>query len=255
MRFCWLLGMVLALSACMVKEFEKPASLNPTESARSRVAIAAQYLQQGEQDKALRHLQRALEQDPRSCEAHTVMGVLMEREGDDRKAEEHYRKAIALREDYPQARNNYGVMLFRQQRYEESVKQLSLAAGNIGYDGRESAYENLGKAWLASGDKEQARQAFEKALRLNSRLPVAALELSYLAFERSDLPAANLFYQRHLKALAGGAQSARSLWLGVTLARMRGDGDAQAGYEMALKRLYPDSAEYRSLQQSRSSGT
>ncbi len=44
MRFCWLLGMVLALSACMVKEFEKPASLNPTESARSRVAIAAQYL-------------------------------------------------------------------------------------------------------------------------------------------------------------------------------------------------------------------
>lgn len=249
MRFIRLLC-VLWLSACSVQEFDNARPVNAMESARSRVAIAAEYLQKGEQDKALRHLQRALEQNPRSAEAHNIMGVLMEREGDDRSAEEHYRKALDLREDYPQARNNYGVMLFRLQRYDESVKQLGLAAGNLAYDRREAAYENLGKAWLAAGDKVQAQQAFEKAIRLDSRLPVATLELAYMAFERNDPAAANLYFQRHLKVQAGQPASARSLWLGIVLARMRGDHDAQAGYEMSLKRLYPDSPEYRSWQNS-----
>lgn len=244
-RGMWCLGAVLALSACTVQEFEKPVVVKPLESARSRVAIAAQYLQKGDQEQALRHLQRALEQDPKSAEAHTIMGVLMEREGDDLRAEEYYRKAISLRDDYSQAHNNYGVMLFRLGRYDESIRELGAATANLAYDRRESAFENLGLAWLAKGDTAQAQQAFEKALKLNARLPVAALELAHLAFERKDQPVANLYYQRHLKALAGEPQSARSLWLGIRLARQRQDRDVQAAYEMQLKRLYPRSPEYQ----------
>lgn len=241
------LGLALWLTGCTVNEFENTRPVNPAESARSRVAIAANYLQQGEQDKALRHLQRALEQDPRSAEAHTVMGVLMEQEGDDRRAEEHYRKALSLRSDYPQAHNNYGVMLFRLKRYDESIKALTQAAANLGYDRRESTFENLGKAYLAVKDTDQARQAFEKALKLDSRLPVASLELAWLAHDRGDKPVANLYFQRHLKALGAEMPSPRSLALGVLLARDRGDGDAEAGYLAKLKRHYPGSAEYRTL--------
>ncbi|HEX5276830.1 MAG TPA: type IV pilus biogenesis/stability protein PilW [Fluviicoccus sp.] len=244
MRFGWLIAVVLLLNACANREDVKPGS-NPVESARSRVAIAAQYLQQGEMDKALRHLQRALEQDPKSWEAHSVMGVLMEQEGDDKRAEEHYRKSISLNAEYPQARNNYGVMLYRLKRYEESIRQLSLAAGNLGYDRRESAYENLGKAYLAVSDTTQARQAFEKALRLEPRLPDASLELAYMAFEEKDMPRANQNYQRHLKALGGDTPSPRSLWLGTILARERGDREAAAATAAMLKKLYPDSREYQ----------
>jgi type IV pilus assembly protein PilF len=245
MRFAWLVVLSWLLSACATEEVLKPG-VNPAESARSRVAIAAQYLQKGEQDKALRHLQRALEQDPKSWEAHSVMGVLMEQEGDDKRAEEHYRKAISLNEDYPQAHNNYGVMLFRLKRYDESIRQLSLAAGNLAYDRRESAYENLGKAYLAASDNAQARQAFEKALRLEPRLPEASLELAYMAFEAHDVPRANLYFQRHQKALDGETPSARSLWLGTILARERGDREASASSAAMLKKLYPDSREYQS---------
>lgn len=244
MRIVWLFALMLLISACTTEEVLKPG-VNPVDSARSRVAIAAQYLQQGEQEKALRHLQRALEQDPKSWEAYTVMGVLMEHEGDDKRAEENYRKAISLNDEYPQAHNNYGVMLFRLGRYSDSVRQLGLAAANLAYDRRESAFENLGKAYLALHDKAQAQQAFEKALRLAPRLPDAALELAYLAFERHELPLANQYFQRHQKALAGTAPSPRSLWLGIMLARERGDREAAAAAAANLKKAYPDSREYQ----------
>ena len=101
------------LSACAVQEFEGERKVDPVAAARARVAIAAEYIQKGQPELALQHLQRALEQDPKSAEAYNIMGVLLEQDDNLSKAEQHYQKALSLNRDYPQARNNYGVLLFR----------------------------------------------------------------------------------------------------------------------------------------------
>jgi len=44
-------------------------------------------------------------------------------------------------------------------------------------------------------------------------------------------------------------QSASGLWLGIRLAHRFGNQDEQASYELALKRLYPASEEYKDWQQ------
>ncbi|MBK6758531.1 MAG: tetratricopeptide repeat protein [Moraxellaceae bacterium] len=67
------LGILGLLSACSVQVFEGERKVDPIAGARARVAIAAEYIQKGQPELALQHLQRALEQDPKSFEAHNVM--------------------------------------------------------------------------------------------------------------------------------------------------------------------------------------
>ncbi len=109
---------LIMLSLCSLcrlvrcNEFANERKADPAASARARVAIAAEYIQTNKPELALQSLERALELDPKSAEAHNVMGVLLEKDDNFVEAEQSYRKALSLKADYPQARNNYGVLLY-----------------------------------------------------------------------------------------------------------------------------------------------
>lgn len=247
-------GVALFLAACSVQEFPSDRNVDVAAGARDRVAIAAEYLQKGENERALLHLRKAIELDPKSAEAHNLMAILLERESDPKGAEKHYRKAIGLRQDYSQAHNNYGVFLFKRGNFQMAASHLEKAAGDISYQMRASAFEGLGRAALKLGEKDRAENAFQRALRIDASLPVACLELADMNFEKQNLVAARAYYQRFLKLLESQPQTARSLWLGIRLERRLGDRNALASYELALKRLYPDSPEYKAYAASLESG-
>lgn len=238
-------SLLALLSACTVQEFPNDRKVDVAAGARDRVAIAAEYLQQGENERALLHLRKAIELDDKSAEAHNLMAILLERESDPKKADKHYRRAISLREDYSQAHNNYAVFLFKRGKFKEAAEHFEKAAGDLGYALRASAFEGLGRSALKLDDKARAENAFQRALRIDASLPTAALELADLNFEKPNLAAARGYYQRYLKLTEKQPQTARSLWLGIRIERRLGDKDALASYELALKRLYPDSQEYK----------
>jgi type IV pilus assembly protein PilF len=246
---------VCCLQACAVKEFANERKVDPVAGARARVAIAAEYIQTNKPELALQSLERALELDPKSPEAHNVMGVLLEQDDDFVKAEQSYRKALSLKSQYPQARNNYGALLYKLKRYKEAMEQFSIAAADLSYERRETALESVGKIAMLLGDKEKAKTTFERALKLNPRLLTPALELAIFAFDEQKLPEANRYYQRYLRALETESQSARGLWLGIRLARINHDNNALAIYEFTLKRLYANSDEYQAYLSSLNSGS
>ncbi|MDO8414982.1 MAG: type IV pilus biogenesis/stability protein PilW [Agitococcus sp.] len=254
-NLCLIMLSLCSLQACTVQEFANDRKADPAASARARVAIAAEYIQTNKPELALQSLERALELDPKSAEAHNVMGVLLEKDDDFVKAEQNYRKALSLKPEYPQARNNYGVLLYRLKRYKEAMEQFSIAAADLSYERRETALEYVGKIALMLGDKEKAKVTFERALKLNSRLPEPALELATFAYDEQNYPEANRFYQRYLRAIDKDVQSARGLWLGIRLARINHDNNALASYELALKRLYANSEEYQTYLNSPNSGS
>lgn len=244
-NLCLILLSLCSLQACTVQEFANDRKADPVASARARVAIAAEYIQTNKPELALQSLERALELDPKSPEAHNVMGVLLEKDDDFVKAEQSYRKALSLKPEYPQARNNYGVLLYRLKRYKEAMEQFSLAAGDLSYERRETALEYVGKIALLLGDKDKAKLTFERALKLNYRLPDPAIELATFALDEKNYLDANRYYQRYLRAIGQEPQSARGLWLGIRLAKIANDNNALSSYELALKRLYPNSEEYQ----------
>ena len=225
-------SLLLVLSACTVNEFPDERKGNAVAGARDRVAIAAEYLQSGENDRAMQHLKKAISMDPKSAEAHSLMAILLEREGDPRGADKHYRRAIALKPGFSQAHNNYGVFLFKRGEFRDAATNFDKASADLGYPLR----------------------AFLRALRIDAGLPQVNLEMADIAFEKKNLVAARGYYQRFLKLTEKQPQSARSLWLGIRIERRLGDRNALASYELALKRLYPDSAEYKAYVASLESG-
>jgi type IV pilus assembly protein PilF len=173
-------------------------------------------------------------------EAHVLLGVLNEREGDTHLAEASYRDALRIDPDDAQALNNYGSFLYGEGRYEEAVVPLRRLVKNPNYRARAQAYENLGIAELALGERGRAREAFERSLNLNYAQPRSSLELAQLAFDDGEYTTAQEYYEG-FRSLA--RQNARSLCLGVKLGQVLNDPDQVASYTLALKNLYPNSAE------------
>lgn len=248
------MGLLVLLAACTVQEFPNDHKVDVVAGARDRVAIAAEYLQKGENERAQLHLKKALELDSKSAEAHNLMAILLERENEMKGADKHYRRAIKLREDFSQAHNNYGVFLFKRGKYKDAARQFEKAAADIGYPLRSAALEGLGRSALKLDDKDRAERAFQRALRIDASLPGASLEMADLNFERQNLAAARAYYQRFLQLTESQPQTARSLWLGIRIERQLGDRNALSSYELALKRLYPGSPEYKSYAASLESG-
>ncbi|HSG87617.1 MAG TPA: type IV pilus biogenesis/stability protein PilW [Pseudomonadales bacterium] len=228
-----------------------PERASPEARLRAHLDLAEGYIRIGDLNRARLPLDRALEIDARSWEAHDLLGRIHQQEGDIALAERHFRLATRYDSDNPRVRNDYGVFLFEQGRYDEAVEQLRRAIDDPNNPQRALAYENLGLASLREGSRTEARNAFARAVMLDEKRSTSLLELALLAYADADYPQSAAYYQR-FRDLA--RQTPRSLWLGIRLARIAEDGNAEASYALQLRNLYPLSDEYRIYQESRGDG-
>ncbi|MEE4251034.1 MAG: type IV pilus biogenesis/stability protein PilW [Alcanivoracaceae bacterium] len=233
--------LVMLLAGCMVLETQTPP--NADMAVSRRISAGFEYLQMGQPSEARRHISRALELEPRSAEAHNAMALLYRYEGDQKRAEEHFRKSIRYDRDFSLARNNYGAMLLALRRYDEALEQFSIAADDPSYDKRSIAFENKGRALSVLGREDEALEAFNTSMRLDSESIDPLLEMAWIYFRRDDMRMASRVYSAYEQR--AGAQPARGLWLGIQLAARENKADKLASFELALDKLYPGSAEHR----------
>lgn len=243
------LGALLLAGCSQVVVQEGGRKPDPKAAARDRVALAAEHIRKDQDDEALRYLQLALKSDPDSAEAHNLMGVVMERDRNFKAAEREFRRAIKLRDNYSQARNNYGSFLYRRGEYKAALRQFEVASDDITYAYRAQAFEGVARSAWMLGRKDVAEAALLRGLGLDPNMPGATLLGAELNFEKGDYDVARNLYKRYLQLTPNVPQTAQSLWLGIRLERRFGDRNALASYELALKRLYPESPEYRQYQQ------
>lgn len=243
LRVALLLAVLAWLSGCVSTGKVDPLK---TEEGRNKardayIQLGLGYLQQGAPSRAKIPLQKALELDSRSADAHAALALVFQTETENELADQHYRAALSSRKD-ARILNNYGSFLYEQGRFPEALKRFEEASEDPLYTERARVFENLGLVALRMGQKEQAQQQFNRALRLDGRQPRALLELAILAYEAKEYVPARRYYES-FSALS--EQNARSLLLGIRLARLFEDRDRAASLGLQLKRLYPASPEYR----------
>ena len=244
---------VLACSACVTTEgrvFTNEAS--PEEAMKARVQLARSYIGEQNWEDAKRNLRQAAEISPNSPEVHEAFALVYQSTGEFELAEESFKRALRLRPDFSRARNNYAAFLFSQRRFEEAEEQLELVVADTLYAGRPRAFINLGLCRVQLGDFEGARAALGRALTMDRNNRLALLELAHVEYELENWSAAETHLSSY-RALVR-QQSPRALWLGVRLAHQLGDQNGEASRAMALRNLYPDSAEYQAYEQAVQSG-
>ena len=237
----WIIITMFAMTGC-VTESDQTVFTDPENVVQKQIELGIGYLRLEDYHRAKENLNKALTIKPESALAHTTFGVIFQREGEIELAEEHFRKAIRYAPEFSQARNNYGAFLFAQERYGESIEQLSIASRDHFYQTRPAVFENLGRAYLRVNEPARAEQAFVKAIELNPAQARALLELAEIRFNQKVYVESWDLYRQH----AGlSHRSARSLWLCVQLAERFSSKDEQASCSLALRNIFPATEEYR----------
>ncbi len=237
---------LVSQGACVTTEDNLfTADTSVDRAVESRVNLAMNYYKKGDSESARRNLDAALKLDSKAPSVHNALALVFSKEGEFEIAEKHFKRAISYDSAYSTARNNYAAFLYNQNRYDEALKQLEHVVNDELYKERLLALGNLGRVALKLGETNKAVRAFERMLNMDSRNKLALLELASINFDSGKFTMAQALYDKYRAVTV--QQSPRGLMLGIKLSEEITNTDARASYVLALKNLYPKSAEYKQL--------
>ncbi len=233
----------LLLGACVTVQ-PNGATKNNKQLVATLTQLGAGYMARGELDVAHHELTHALEIDPDDSQANNIMGLLYARLKDDRKAEQHFRRAISSQPGNSDAQNNYGVFLCNRGRLKAAEKHFSLALENPLYKTPELANMNAGICYMKMPDPLGAEKHFRAALGIKPKLPLALYYMAKITFDQGQPLPARGYIRRYFKVAHDEPQP---LLLAVRIERALGARNAAASYALRLRSLFPDSPEATQL--------
>jgi type IV pilus assembly protein PilF len=241
------------LSAC-VTETTNPlfnVEKSDEEALQDYLQLAIGYLEQDELASAKRHLQNAASIDPNNSEMFGIWALIYTREGEMDLADEYFRRALRVDRNNSKARNNYAAFLFARDRIEDAYEQLEVVVQDTEYEQRPQAFENMGVAALQLDRKQEAEQAFSRALQLNPNQLRSALELAQLNLDRGDVLQARAYWRSYLTLIQfyNLGHNARSLLMGARLEFALQNEDNARQYGEMLRTNFPESPEYQAYVQ------
>lgn len=207
--------------------------------------LATQYLKINQSLKAITRLDKALVINPRSAQAYGLLGVIYQKQGEYTLADKNFRKALQLKPNDSNIRNNYGTLFYVTEQYKEAAKQFHHVTKDVYYESRDRVFENLGTTYLRMGKTEEAISYYQRALRLNTYLSGANLKLAEIYLRQNHLQQAHSYY---IDFTATGSQTAESLWFGIRLAHRMNQPKQVTLYGKQLSQTYTHSTEYRQYQ-------
>ena len=255
-RIAWLLGACLVLAGCSRLTFVKPSTErgaydrvapeytiahDPREAERNQAfkqaLLAEDALRRGRLQDADRAARAALELDPTSAEAHTLLAVVAEQQGQGDRAGEHYAKGMELAPRRGTSLNNYAAWLCRHGREADSLPLFERALADPGYGTPATALANGGTCAMRAGQPAMAERALRRALEYDRGNVVALDALAELSFQGGDYLQARAFSQRRLAAAPATAQV---LLLASQIEQKLGDSAASARYVQRIRAEFPN---------------
>jgi tetratricopeptide (TPR) repeat protein len=159
----------LALTPALSRASHQAASV-PSLLAQAQKALEARDLEQ-----AKSYLHQALRADPKSAEAHLMLGAAEFQGGETDRAIESYRRGLELRPASFSGHYNLALAYLRKRDRAGGLRELRRA---VALDARHAdAVYNLGLVLLDSGQPEEALQRLHQARELGSNRPDVAFSL------------------------------------------------------------------------------
>jgi type IV pilus assembly protein PilF len=225
-------------------ELERTIKPTPTELAQNRAKaateLAAGWFQRGQYGTALEELESATKAVAEFAPAHGLYGLVYHAMREDTRAEESFKRALALAPNDPELRTNYGWFLCRTQREVDSVLEFEKAADNPLYRTPTLALQYAAQC-AARGNKMFVAETFYKrmaAIEPDSAVPYFGLvEISYRVGKYVET-------RNHLRVAMRSAQVPPNvLHYGVCAENRLGDKSAADVYLTQLKNRYPSAVE------------
>ncbi|KTF17823.1 type IV pilus biogenesis/stability protein PilW [Pseudoalteromonas sp. 10-33] len=245
----------LALSGCVTESSyngsNKPVvknKINNAGAARTRIALALQYLKTGNNSQAKYNLERAAEFAPNLPEVHYSMAYYYQQVGENPLADRAYQKALDIKPDDPNTLNNYGVFLCSIDEYDRATDQFLKAIEIPTYIRVAESYENLALCAIEFDDFENAETYFKQALNHSSQRTSTLISLAALFYAKSDLYKANDILKKHDDT---GRVSSRALMLSYLVKNRMGRIEEAEKVASTLLQTYSTSNEAYAIREQR----
>ncbi|WP_428239773.1 hypothetical protein [Gynuella sp.] len=238
---------VLLMTSCVTtttSDLTKEKDLSKAESAY--VEIGYRQAQQNSFQQAKVSFGKALDINSKSAGAYMGLAVVYGQEHEPELAEKNFNKAIRY-DTTQESRFQYATWLYNEQRFKESIRQMEVVADDTLYVKRPQAFDILGITNLRVGNAQEAIQNFKKSIVLNQQFVSPRINLANVYASEKDFVKAYEAYNGFvgLVKINLAKQTSATLWLGIQLANVNKDTNAEASYSLQLEQLFPDSREYQ----------
>lgn len=183
------------------------------DQSQIRYDLGVEYYRGKRVEAALDELEKALQADPDNADAHHMLGIIALHQGYEhvvqvesaaclkghdaqavredalrkfREAEQHFRKAVALRPEFPLAWNNLSVAALQLQAWDVAIDAARRALKDVTYAEPEFARANLGWAFLQKKQLQEAWKALHEAVARAPGFCVGRYRLAKVYVERAE---------------------------------------------------------------------
>lgn len=159
--------------------------------------LASALLKQGKTNESIELLSKVVELNPDSPDAQRRLGVGLMIRGDDAAGEEHLSAAAKM-----DASDSGGEILLilnylRQKQFDKALETAT--AYKEKFPEQAMSYNVLGRVYQLTGKKQEAENAFMKALKVEPGDPSACQNLATMAIREKDYAKARTYYMEALK--------------------------------------------------------
>jgi len=246
-------AMALLVAGCAGREAAPSADTgtiagdpgDPRNRARVHTELAAGYYERGSMGVALEELRQATTADASYAPAHGLYGLVYMELRENAYAQDSFERALRLAPNDPDINHNYGWFLCQTGHEKESVRYFLQAVKNPLYAVPWRSYSAAGVCSLRVNNTRDAEDYFQRALKLDPDEPAALLKLGDIRYRQGNNDEARKLVARYNKLVS---PSAESLWLALRIERRTGQRVSEQSYANQLRRRFPGSPEYQSLQ-------
>ncbi len=217
-----------------------------SKRARVRMELASGYFERGQMTTALDQVKLAIVADPSFSEAFNLRGLIYANLGDERLAEESFRRALQLNPRDADTMQNFGYFLCQKKRYPEATALFDQALAKPQYRDAGRTLLTKGVCLAIAGQLLEAEASLQRAYELEPTNPAVAVNLSEVLYKRGDFERAR-FYVRRVNAVPAFV-NAQTLWLAARIEKGIGNRPGVQEFGDQLRRRFPDSREFASFQ-------
>lgn len=155
--------LVIAVSSCAGTMKSSPEK----ERAKALQRLGTSLYLQGNVREGLAKLLEAEKLDPSNPELQHELALAYQRLDKFDLSLQHFRKAIDLKPDFPDAYNNMGVLYSQRGDWDDALKCFSKAVSYVLYQTPHFAYRNMGLVYFKMKDYGRAIEFYKKALSVS----------------------------------------------------------------------------------------
>ncbi|MEI8354733.1 MAG: tetratricopeptide repeat protein [Deltaproteobacteria bacterium] len=233
MKYFLLISFLAAalISACATVETD-------SKQASYHYQMGLSYLGEQNITSALIELTEAEKRMPDDPLLLNSLGLAYYKKGKYDLAEQKFLKAISLKQNFSEAKNNLGLDYMAMKRWDDAFLLFKQVSEDIFYPDQETATINMARALYYKGDLDKALTILRTVVAGSPRNPVARLDLGrvYFAAGKTDLAV-----EQYKKSIALQANYAVAYYhLGLAYMKSKDTAAAASAFKEVL-RIVPDS--------------